>query len=79
MFLCENRNKVLGNSKRGQAMLEYLIVFAFVILITLGFVRKIELFFSNQMGNFSDVLSSHLSTGVCDSTCLYSGYSNGSD
>ena len=61
---------------RGQATVEYLLVFAVVALIAVGLVKAIGGAVGNGMGLLGTVLSEHLSVGVCKSWCYYDNFVN---
>ncbi|MAW07093.1 MAG: hypothetical protein CME61_02300 [Halobacteriovoraceae bacterium] len=62
--------------KTGQALVEYMLIFALFALIAIGMVNS----FNNLMGNFTTsfavILSQHLSVGVCKDHCFFDGYGN---
>ena len=61
---------------RGQATVEYLLIFAFVALIAVALLKAIGLAVGNGMGLLGTGLSRHLSVGVCPSSCYYDGFVN---
>lgn len=68
------------NSKRqaaGQAVVEYLIVFAFLALISIGLTRFLGGFMGNTAGSLGYQLSNHLSAGACEELCFFQGFNNG--
>jgi hypothetical protein len=70
------------SKQRGQALLEYLLVFGIIALLSMRIIQFLGKYFSESMGNLAHVMSTHLSVGVCGQTnseksCFYSGYSNG--
>ena len=65
-----------NNMDRGQATVEYLLVFAFVALIAVALLRSIGLAVGNGMGLLGTSLSRHLSVGVCQQDCYYNGFIN---
>ena len=67
----------LHKTNRGQALVEYILVVAFLLTITLQLVRGFTGFMTNTLGNLGHVLSYNLSVGVCESECFYSSYKNG--
>ncbi len=62
--------------KSGQATVEYILIFAFMSLISIGMVRSIGVGLSKSVKSLGWVLSQELSTGVCAKRCFYSGYKN---
>ena len=61
---------------KGQATVEYLLIFAFVALIAVGLVKTIGLAMGNGMGLLGTSLSEHLSVGVCREWCFFDGFVN---
>lgn len=61
----------------GQAVVEYLVVFAFLAMISIGVARFVGGFMGNTAGSLAYQLTNHLSSGVCEEHCYYDGYSNG--
>ena len=60
----------------GQAVLEYLIVFAFLSFIGVSMVKGVGDVAAQSMGSLNYVLSQHLTVGVCERLCYYNGYIN---
>lgn len=69
--------KIQKFKKKGQATIEYLMVLVIISLIGIQFVKNISGFMGDTFGSFADVLSSHLTVGVCQSRCFFGGYENG--
>ncbi|MBT7608567.1 MAG: hypothetical protein HN576_02350 [Bacteriovoracaceae bacterium] len=63
-------------NKRGQALVEYIIIFSFLALIAIKMVQGVSGYLSDTMGNLAYYLSQQLSVGVCDEHCFFSGYKN---
>ena len=61
---------------KGQATIEYLLVFAFVALIAVALIKAIGLGMGSGMGLLGTGLSRHLSVGVCQEYCYYDGFIN---
>ena len=61
----------------GQAVVEYIIVFAFLALISLAMARFIGGFMGNVASSLGYQLSIHLSAGVCPRDCFFEGFQNG--
>lgn len=64
------------NSSKGQATVEYILIFALMAMIGLGMVRGIGTALSSSIKRLSFVLTQELSTGVCPKRCFYDGYKN---
>ncbi len=65
------------SSSRGQATVEYILIFAFMAMIGLSMMRGIATGLSTSVKSLSYVLTQELSTGVCPNRCFYGGYKNG--
>ena len=62
---------------KGQALVEYLLVVVFLIMISAKLVGGFTGFMRDSIGNLGHVLSLNLSVGVCPKDCFFSGYKNG--
>jgi hypothetical protein len=60
----------------GQALVEYLIVFLFMTLITLKMVNSLREMMGVMVGNLGYVLSDELRVGVCQSDCFINNFKN---
>jgi hypothetical protein len=67
--------KVLQKNK-GQALVEYIIIFSFLALIAIKMVQGVSGYLTDTMGNLAYYLTQQLSVGVCDEHCYFSGYKN---
>ena len=67
----KNRKK-----NKGQAVVEYLILFAFMGIIGLKFVQALNKTFGESMGNLGNALTAKLTTGVCKEACFFNGFKN---
>lgn len=63
--------------KKGQAAIEYLLIMAFVVGLTVKTVGSFSDFFRDSMGNLGDVLTRNLLVGVCPKDCFFAGFKNG--
>lgn len=70
---------ILRDNKNGQALIEYLIIMAFIALISTTFATRVGSFFGRSIGNLAYTLSSQLNVGVCKQNCFFSGYVNGAE
>ena len=61
---------------RGQAVVEYLVVFAFMAMIAIQMAKGLQGFMKNSMGGLNRALTKQLSSGVCTSDCFAPGYHN---
>jgi len=67
----------MKHSRRGQALLEYLIILIVISFIGVKFVRGVVKMINDSVGSFNHVVSLHLTTGVCKSDCFWGSYFNG--
>ncbi len=65
--------------RAGQSTIEYMMVLAFIAMISFAMVKKVGEFMGDQVGSLAHVLSIHLSVGVCKDSCFYSQYVNGKE
>ncbi len=63
-------------NSRGQATVEYVLIFAFMGMVSLGIVRAIGGGVSTSVGTLAYALTQELSTGICPKNCFYSGFIN---
>jgi hypothetical protein len=68
----------------GQALIEYLIVLALLAFVGVKTVGTFSRYLGESMGVLGQVLSIHLTTGVCgvngsQPNCFFSGYKNGKE
>lgn len=68
--------KNLTNS-RGQATIEYILIFAFMSLIGVGLAQTIGGGIKDSVKSLGFVLTQELTTGVCESECFFRSYQNG--
>ncbi len=60
----------------GQALLEYLLLMVFGVLLTTNVVGTLSESTSEKFGRLAHVLSINLSTGVCEEACFFRAYEN---
>jgi hypothetical protein len=63
-------------SQAGQALVEYVFIFLFSVMLIGKAVQMFSEFFRDSMGNLGHVVSMNLMTGVCPENCWYDGYRN---
>jgi hypothetical protein len=61
---------------RGQALVEYIIIFSFMAIIAMKMVDAVNGYLSGTMGNLAFYLSQQLSVGVCEKRCFLDTYIN---
>jgi hypothetical protein len=64
-------------TKSGQAVVEYLLVFSFIALLSINMVKGLGLAMGTASGSLGFVLSQQLTIGVCPSTCFSNDFANG--
>lgn len=60
----------------GQAMVEYLFVMLFIIIISVRLVGAFTDFMRDSMGNLGHVMTMTLTTGMCQRECFFAGPGN---
>ncbi len=64
--------KYLEKRILGQALVEYLLVMVFMILILFNFTKGLNSILGQSMGSLRVILSDELSTGICpNSLCIH--------
>ena len=63
-------------SIRGQALIEYLLIFAFMTFITINMVKGLGKTMLSSVGYIGFELTQQLTIGVCERGCFYNGYRN---
>ena len=62
---------------KGQALIEYLLVLALVVVLASRLVSAFGHYTGHSMGTLNSVISDHLSVGVCQEECFPDSYING--
>ncbi len=60
----------------GQAIVEYLLIFAFIASIGMGMSQAFIGVLGSISGGLGYTLTDQLKSGVCKSNCYYTGYKN---
>ncbi|HLE11254.1 MAG: hypothetical protein A2504_10735 [Bdellovibrionales bacterium RIFOXYD12_FULL_39_22] len=60
----------------GQALVEYILLFAIISIITVNMLKTITTYFDEAVGNFGNIFSRHLATGVCERNCFFNDFGN---
>lgn len=66
----------LIRSQRGQATVEYVLIFSFLFLIAIQLVRVISGVMETTSAKMATVLTQQLSSGYCEQNCFGQGYKN---
>jgi len=64
------------HGRAGQALIEYLILFAFMSLIAINMVKGMGGMMTSSVKSIGYQLTQQLTIGVCESECWYSDYAN---
>ena len=64
-------------TKAGQAMVEYLFVFALVAFLGLQVVKGLGRIWGGTFSSLAVAMTKQLSSGVCSDTCFYANYKDG--
>lgn len=61
----------------GQALVEYILIFAFFTTMSLGIIRSMSNVIDESMGGLAWILTQELKSGVCSKGCyIYEGFVN---
>jgi hypothetical protein len=63
-------------SIRGQALIEYLLIFSFMTFVTINMVKGLGKTMLSSVGYIGFELTQQLTVGVCERRCFYNGYRN---
>lgn len=61
---------------KGQALIEYILIFSFIALVSVGFVKSLNSLMNKSVGALAYEVSEQLTVGVCKSRCFYNGFIN---
>lgn len=61
---------------KGQALIEYILIFSFIALVSVGFVKSLNALMNKSIGALAYELTEQLTVGVCKKRCFYSGFLN---
>lgn len=64
-------------TNRGQALVEYLVIFSFMAMLAIKLAMGLQGFVKTTMGGLSKALTLQLSSGVCQQRCFFKTYNNG--
>jgi len=62
--------------ERGQALIEYLLIFSFMTFITISMVKGLGKTLFKTVGYLGYELTEQLTVGVCSQYCFFSSYKN---
>jgi hypothetical protein len=63
-------------AKSGQALIEYLFIFAFMTFVTINMVKGLRATLIESVGFLGFELTEQFTVGVCKRNCFYSGFKN---
>lgn len=66
----------LLRASTGQALIEYLFIFAFMTFITINMVRGLGKTMFQSVGYLGFELTEQFSVGVCKTNCFYTRFKN---
>ena len=66
----------LARNSYGQATIEYLVIFAFLGIISVTMMKSLATYIGDVSGGISFELTQELSSGVCESLCWTRAYKN---
>ena len=61
---------------KGQALIEYLLIFSFMTFIGINMVRGLGRTMTTSVGVLGYELTEQFTVGVCKEMCFYNGYIN---
>lgn len=65
-----------NHNQQGQALVEYLLIFSFVTLLSINLVKGMSKTMLSSVGYIGYELTEQFTVGVCKKLCFYSGYLN---
>lgn len=65
------------SKKSGQALIEYLLLVVFMLILSSRLVGGFTTFMRDSVGNLGHILSINLTVGVCAKECFFTDYLNG--
>jgi hypothetical protein len=60
----------------GQALIEYLLIFSFMIFLSINMVKGLGKTMIGTVGSLGAELTEQLTVGVCEKACFYNGFKN---
>ena len=63
-------------ASRGQALIEYLLLFSFMTFIAINMIRGLGKTMLESVGILGYEMTEQLTIGVCTRDCFYTGYKN---
>lgn len=64
------------NSMKGQALIEYILIFSFIALVSVGFVKSLNSLMNKSVGSLAYEVTEQLTVGVCKKNCFFNGFLN---
>ena len=68
--------RIKNSQTTGQALIEYLFLFSFMIYITINMVKGLGATMFKSVGYLGYEITEQLTIGVCQSECFFTGYKN---
>ncbi len=69
-------NNFINSDNRGQALIEYLLIFSFVTFLSIGLIKGVSNTMLSSVGFIGYEMTEQLTIGVCKKLCFYNGYKN---
>ena len=63
-------------SSQGQAMVEYLLIFSVMAMISINLLKSFSGYFDSSIGVIGQAFNQQLSVGVCERNCFFKGFTN---
>lgn len=64
-------------NKKGQALVEYLLLVVFLVMISSKVLISFTDFMRESVGGLGHTMTMNLMVGICKEECFYSNYKNG--
>lgn len=61
---------------KGQALIEYILIFSFIALVSVGFVKSLNSLMNKSVGSLAYEVTEQLTVGVCKKNCFFNGFLN---
>lgn len=73
------KSNIYNSDQMGQALVEYLLLLVFLVVISSKIVGTFTDFMSDSFGNLGHAMTVNLTVGVCAEECFFAGYKNGNE
>ena len=69
-------NSSKNNPNSGQALVEYILIFAFMAFLAIGMVKGLGKTLTTSIGYIGYELTEQFTIGVCKEDCFFNGFNN---